>query len=248
MLVLLSTQSGAAAPVVSLYYTNSTHRHAPPPAETAEFGSKPREFDWNVLLLVLLCLAAIFGVLGVLWAVFERRRRRENRARAPPIDDYRTQLCDCLLNSNLRVWAGSCLFTPVLAAFNRADADDRDCSPCDVCFNQCQQYATRQTIRGRYGLLQDNTHDVLSACCCTPCAVAQDTLELEHRALLDRALVQHQLDEEDRALQEEEDLYFKASRQRRTATTFSRPAIIPGTLDQNNKSKLARYEEGPDLV
>jgi len=79
----------------------------------------------------------------------------------------------------------SCLFTPVLAAFNRAEADKRECGACDVCFSlkpHITQYQTRQSVRASHHLEDAPMTDCISALCCTPCAVAQDTLELERRA------------------------------------------------------------------
>jgi hypothetical protein len=55
---------------------------------------------------------------------------------------------------------------------------------CDACFSMktpFTQYHTRQTVRSTH-LLEDSTClDCFSSCCCTPCAVAQDALELERR-------------------------------------------------------------------
>merc|ERR1712046_449126 len=47
------------------------------------------------------------------------------------------------------------------------------------------QYHTRQSIRGSYDLEEAPIEDCLAAVCCTPCAVAQDTLELEHRSYME---------------------------------------------------------------
>merc|ERR1711968_371727 len=49
---------------------------------------------------------------------------------------------------------------------------------------QITQYHTRQTIRATHGLETAECFDALSAICCTPCAIAQDTIEMERRAAL----------------------------------------------------------------
>jgi Cys-rich protein (TIGR01571 family) len=121
-------------------------------------------------------------IVGLIWGFFERRRRRETDPLAPRQGDYKTGLFSCF--GNWRVCIPACLFTPVLAAFNRAKTDERECTGCDVCFAMIKpvaQFTTRQSIRGKYGLEDSTVTDALSACCCTPCAVGQDTLELEHR-------------------------------------------------------------------
>lgn len=123
-------------------------------------------------------------LLGLLWGFFERRRRRTVNEKEARTGSYVSRLCECFCIP--RVCLPACLFTPFLAAFNRAEADERECNICDVCcvvLKPVAQYTTRQTIRGKYNLADDST-DMLSACCCTPCAVAQDTLELEKRASL----------------------------------------------------------------
>jgi Cys-rich protein (TIGR01571 family) len=96
-----------------------------------------------------------------------------------------TGLFDCFCHP----WTclAATFFTPILAAFNRAEAENRDCSACDVCFSvkpQLTTYHTRQSIRSANGLQTNEVVDAVAACCCTPCAVAQDTLELERREAL----------------------------------------------------------------
>merc|ERR1719502_1489512 len=69
----------------------------------------------------------------------------------------------------------------------RAKVENRDCHACDGLFAfkpQITQYHTRQTIRATHGLETAECFDALSAICCTPCAIAQDTIEMERRAAL----------------------------------------------------------------
>lgn len=134
-------------------------------------------------------LAALMLLIGLVWGYFERKRRNSLIGeRQAKIGSYFSGLCECF--SRPFVCIPACLFTPVLAAFNRAEADDRECNTCDVCFallKPVAQYTTRQTIRGKYNMRDENCSDCCSAVCCTPCAVAQDTLELEKRAALQTA-------------------------------------------------------------
>merc|ERR1712146_823031 len=137
------------------------------------------------LNLIQLLFGAIILLVGLIWGLLERKRRRQQATALPPVRTgrYLTGLLECF--RPLRVCVPACFFTPVLAAFNRAEADDRECTGCDVCFAMAKpvaQYTTRQTIRAKYGLEDSNCPDCLSAFCCTPCAVGQDTLELERRA------------------------------------------------------------------
>merc|ERR1711907_56143 len=159
-------------------------------------------------------------LMGLLWAYHERLRRARCRATLPQQQngEYRTGLFDCICN--LGTCLPATLATSFLAAFNRADADGRECSYCDAVFSSYSpvaQFTTRQSIRSRYGLAEDPS-DCLVACCCTPCGVAQDALELASRA----QQKQYQEDQEELALREEEDALFKTARstaQRRSLYT-----------------------------
>jgi len=131
-----------------------------------------------------------FGILifmaGLIWGFFERRRRRRLTDHSQRVGGYIAGLFDCLRKPAM--WIPACLFTPVLAAFNRSEVDERECSVCDVCFaviKPIAQYTTRQSLRGKYGLASEEFSDLFSACCCTPCAVAQDAIELENRSSQD---------------------------------------------------------------
>merc|ERR1712070_1314899 len=145
---------------------------------------EPRAFCmFRLLRLLGWGIAALLLAIGLLWGFFERKRRRTEGAERPPrVGSYFSTLCECFTRP--RICFPACLFTPVLAAFNRAEADERECNACDVCFalaKPISQYTTRQTIRGKYNMQDDNIRDCCTAVCCTPCAVAQDTLELEKR-------------------------------------------------------------------
>jgi len=147
------------------------------------------EMNMCMLRMIGWALAALMLLIGLVWGFFERKRRNSLIGeRQPKIGSYFSSLCECF--SRPFVCIPACLFTPVLAAFNRAEADDRECNTCDVCFallKPVAQYTTRQTIRGKYNMRDENCSDCCSAVCCTPCAVAQDTLELEKRAALQTA-------------------------------------------------------------
>jgi len=244
-LVAVFTGTARAAPIISLY-SNYTEPHSAH-ATTTTASTRATVLETPVVLvlvLVSLCLISF----GLLWSWYERHRRRQREPNGrghPRMENYRTRLCDCICN--LHVCLPSCLFTPFVAAFNRAEADGRECGACDMCFNQWQQYSTRQTIRGRYGLQEDLT-DALSACCCTPCAVGQDAMELEQRRLLIREHAEQQLDEEELALEAEEDSYFRASRSRRTALCSPAVHMMPSdptcVADGSNTDKFMRYVAG----
>merc|ERR1712166_203213 len=166
-------------------------------------------------------------LLGLLWGCIERRRRLSIRRRVETLESYHTQPLEGLCR--LRVFLPACFFPPVAAAFNRADADGRECTVCDLCnLNPVAQYTTRQAIRARYGLREEST-DMPLACCCTPCAMAQDTIELEHRQLMET----HREEREEQALREEEDAYFEAYR---AAAVQRRNGLgLLGKLDEQEK-------------
>jgi len=152
-------------------YFNHKHHHG---------GINGVQF-WQVLLMFIICL------LGLLWGYFERERRRRLAAEAGgfPVrqGDYLSGLFECFVFP--RVCLPACFFSPVAAAFNRAEVDGRECTLCDACFSlrpQLTQYHTRQSIRAKHNLEERQCTDCFAALCCTPCAVAQDTLELERRA------------------------------------------------------------------
>merc|ERR1712093_466768 len=134
---------------------------------------------------------AFFGfvLMAILYAIFERRRRRkiaaENGGYPARSGDYTTGLYECFCKP--MVCATSTLFTPIVAAFNRAEVENRDCSVCDGIFamkTPITQYHTRQSIRSANSLETAECYDAVTAVCCTPCAVAQDAIELERLAAL----------------------------------------------------------------
>lgn len=137
----------------------------------------------------LIVLAVLGALLALGWGYCERKRRRaaaaENGGYKQRTGEYHTGILSCL--SSPRICFPATLFTPVLAAFNRAEADKRDCGVCDLLFSlktPITQYHTRQSIRAEYDLEEANVADCLGSVCCTPCVVAQDALELEHRAAM----------------------------------------------------------------
>merc|ERR1712100_211137 len=134
--------------------------------------------------MVMQCMMLLFLVCAFLYAFFERRRPRAKASQLGGYParqgDYTTGLFDCICQPNLCLQ--STLFAPILAAFNRAEVENRDCHACDGLFAfkpQITQYHTRQTIRATHGLETAECFDALSAICCTPCAIAQDTIEME---------------------------------------------------------------------
>lgn len=149
-------------------------------------GGHHMDHDMMVHCMLVRGAILLFILAGLAWAYCERKKRRtQNRYPERTGGDYLTGLWECCVHP--RICFPACLFTPFLAAFNRAAADKRDCNFCDVCFSlktQFTTYQTRQSIRSANNLEDSTCGDCLSACCCTPCAVAQDTLELERRAAL----------------------------------------------------------------
>merc|ERR1712054_435843 len=137
-------------------------------------------------------LGVLVVILALVWGYYERKRRRaivgQNGGYKQRQGDYQTGIFSCLFIP--RICFPATVFTPVLAAFNRAEADKRDCGLCDFLLSlktPITQYQTRQSIRAEYDLEEANVTDCLGSVCCTPCVVAQDALELEHRATLQPA-------------------------------------------------------------
>lgn len=133
----------------------------------------------HLLVFLLVCLA-------LAWGYCERQRRRRiaeaQGGYAARTGSFATGLFECCTVP--RICFPACCFTPVLAAFNRSAVDNRDCGLCDAVFSSktpCTQYQTRQSIRAQHELEEADCTDCLAAVCCTPCAVAQDTLEIEKR-------------------------------------------------------------------
>merc|ERR1712196_129105 len=154
-----------------------------------EMRARIMEMQQNAVLFNWLMHLALFGlfICACVWAYFERQRRRRIAAEAGGFParsgDYVSGLFECF--GHPRICFPACLFTPFLAAFNRAAADNRDCTACDACFSlktPFTQYHTRQSVRSMHHLEEANCLDCLTACCCTSCAVGQDALELSRRA------------------------------------------------------------------
>merc|ERR1712072_1134674 len=160
----------------------------PPPEHHGHHGHHMHHMSHDAMVQCMLVRGAILLLVlaGLAWAYCERkRRRREHTYPERTGGDYLTGLWECCVHP--RICLPACFFTPFLAAFNRAEADKRDCSMWDVCFSlktQFTTYQTRQSIRAANNLEEGGCGDCLSACCCTPCAVAQDTLEMEKRAAI----------------------------------------------------------------
>merc|ERR1711934_229090 len=151
---------------------------------TPEEMEQMRQFNF-----MMQCFSLLFLFAVVLYAIVERRRRRriaaENGGFPTRSGDLVSSLFECLCMPSLCVQAT--FFGPVLAAFNRAEVENRDCSACDGLFalkTPITQYHTRQSIRSANSLETAEFYDAFGAVCCTPCAVAQDTLELERRTAL----------------------------------------------------------------
>merc|ERR1711967_108384 len=157
------------------------------------FLKKPHHHHRFKRMCRMQMLGYLFGafvlLIGLIWGYFERKRRCEAQGEKPTrLGAYVTSLWECF--GRPAICLPACLFTPILAAFNRAEADDRECTFCDVCFSMMKpvaQYTTRQTIRSKHSLADANVQDMLAAVCCTPCAIAQDTIELEKRSMMQQA-------------------------------------------------------------
>lgn len=138
------------------------------------------------MLLILFICACVYGYI-------ERKRRRAiaeaNGGFPVRSGSYITSLFECI---GLPRFCFPATFFPfVLAAFNRAEVDRRDCHACDALWSlkiPITQYQTRQSMRGQFKLADAPIADCLAAVCCTPCAVAQDAIELERRAVLTQAM------------------------------------------------------------
>jgi len=136
----------------------------------------------QLTILALLIAAFVYGY-------YERQRRRriaaENGGFPARTGTMRTGLFECIATPSVCFPAS--FFTPILAAFNRAEVDGRDCHACDALWamkTPITQYHTRQSIRAKYDLEEAPCTDCLQTVCCTPCAVGQDTLELERRTTM----------------------------------------------------------------
>lgn len=85
------------------------------------------------------------------------------------------------------------------SALNQAEVHDRDGSVADVCMNAhhyslvSNTYHTRQAIRHKFEIPEEPVKDCLTAAFCLPCAMAQNTRELDVRRSRD-AVIQGQLD------------------------------------------------------
>lgn len=152
------------------------HRKLTPEMEKAQMTS----------MLMCFALGLILISLGLCWGFYERKRRRriaaERGGYPDRTGDYTTGIFQCFTH---RLCLAATFFSPILAAFNRAEADKRDCNFCDVVFSlktPITQYQTRQSIRAEHKIADSPVADCLAAVLCTPCAVAQDSIEMERRA------------------------------------------------------------------
>lgn len=151
---------------------------------TAEQQENIHMLSAGVQLTILAVLIAAF-----VYGYYERQRRRriaaENGGFPARTGTMRTGLFECIGTPSVCFPAS--FFTPILAAFNRAEVDGRDCHACDALWamkTPITQYHTRQSIRAKYDLEEAPCTDCLQVVCCTPCAVGQDTIELERRTAI----------------------------------------------------------------
>lgn len=71
------------------------------------------------------------------------------------------------------------LFCPcVVAAFNTARVDNRECTLCDLTAND---YQTRQSLRARYSVGYAPLPDCCSMVCCQCCFIVQTAKEIAMR-------------------------------------------------------------------
>merc|ERR1711988_23936 len=164
---------------------NSYHGHGGPHGTEIPEDMKQYALFVNAALHLFIFAAV---VAAIVWGLCERQRRRhiaeQSGGHAPRSGNYLSGLFECI--GHPRICIPAFFFTPILAAFNRAAADKRECSACDVCFSlktPLTQYHTRQTVRSSHLLEDNNGLDCISSCCCTPCAVGQDALEIERRGM-----------------------------------------------------------------
>merc|ERR1711988_1839809 len=90
-----------------------------------------------VFNLSFLAVFALVGLLGLCWGFAERERRRRLAMATGGFParsgNLLTGLFECF--GHPRVCFPACLFTPCAAAFNRAAADNRECTACDAVFS-----------------------------------------------------------------------------------------------------------------
>ncbi|KAJ5072035.1 duf614 family protein-related [Anaeramoeba ignava] len=72
------------------------------------------------------------------------------------------------------------LCPPILAARNKSEADERECTVCD-CLCCPPEYFTRQQIRSKYNFETDTCSDCLVITFCGSCAACQDAREMKSR-------------------------------------------------------------------
>jgi Cys-rich protein (TIGR01571 family) len=133
-----------------------------------------------------------FLICAMIYGYYERERRRRvadaNGGYPRRTGTYKTGIFDCIGVPSV-CFPATC-FTPILAAFNRAEADNRDCHTCDAVMSlktPITQYHTRQSIRAAHDIENAPLTDFFQSVCCTPCAVAQDTMELAKRSAVPAA-------------------------------------------------------------
>ncbi|KAK5580935.1 hypothetical protein RB653_000962 [Dictyostelium firmibasis] len=90
-------------------------------------------------------------------------------------------LCDC--GSDCRVFCISYIWPGLQIMQQRATAENRQCDACDCilvtsCFHLIA-CTTRSKIREKHGIDGNCCGDSCAVCYCTPCAVSQQTMQLQ---------------------------------------------------------------------
>jgi len=95
--------------------------------------------------------------------------------------EWDTTLFDCF--ADCKVLAVTCCCTPCQGAYQYATVQDRDCSIVDLLYfffcGPCFFIYTRGLIREKFNLSGSCMMDVISLCCCSLCAISQQTRQLE---------------------------------------------------------------------
>jgi len=90
----------------------------------------------------------------------------------------KTGLFDCF--QDMEICLPGFFLPSCLAAFNKAEINDRECHVFDwLC--QPNEYLTRQQMRARWELEENQIADCITLTCCTMCMICQDARELELR-------------------------------------------------------------------
>lgn len=164
-------------------------------AQSGGPNKPPTNEEIVIFVLVVSFWAALaFGTLYFIYKEYHKRLERNNYWRSvppnqvmarqeSPLRTFRAGLCQCWESPRVCVAATFC--GPAVAAFNRAELENRKAGILDILASYlgvrpcALVWFNRQSLRTKMQMEPNWAEDCGTSICCVPCAFGQHMLELE---------------------------------------------------------------------